>query len=89
MIRGDSSEVRVRLKQEGPNELPAQKKRSLLAIVLEVVREPTFIMLIVAGSLYLTLEECGHASRGRPRCGDRADQVFPWPTRDSLFALWA
>jgi Ca2+-transporting ATPase len=33
----------------------AQKKRSLLAIVLEIVREPMFIMLIVAGSLYLLL----------------------------------
>ncbi|HJX64142.1 MAG TPA: cation-transporting P-type ATPase, partial [Polyangia bacterium] len=54
-------EARVRLEQEGPNELPAQKKRSLLAIVLEVVREPMFIMLIVAGSLYLTLGETGDA----------------------------
>jgi Ca2+-transporting ATPase len=48
-------EARLRLDRQGPNELPVQKKRSLLAIVLEVVREPMFIMLIVAGSLYLLL----------------------------------
>ena len=48
-------EAQVRLDQQGPNELPAQKQRSSLAIVLEVVREPMFIMLIVAGGLYLLL----------------------------------
>ena len=32
-------DARGRLQQDGPNELPAQQKRRLLAIVLEVVRE--------------------------------------------------
>ena len=54
-------EARLRLEKHGPNELPAQRKRSLLAIVLEVVREPMFIMLIVAGGLYLLLGDASEA----------------------------
>jgi len=54
-------EARLRLEKLGPNELPAQRKRSLLAIVLEVVREPMFIMLIVAGGLYLLLGDATEA----------------------------
>jgi Ca2+-transporting ATPase len=54
-------EARLRLEKLGPNELPAQRKRSLLAIVLEVVREPMFILLIVAGGLYLLLGDASEA----------------------------
>jgi P-type Ca2+ transporter type 2C len=46
-------EARARLLQEGANELPVQRKRGLLAIGLEVAREPMFLMLVAAGSLYL------------------------------------
>jgi Ca2+-transporting ATPase len=46
-----------RLGLHGPNELPSQKGRSLLAIVVEVVREPMFLMLVAAGSLYLVMGE--------------------------------
>jgi Ca2+-transporting ATPase len=54
-LSGD--DVQERLRQEGPNELPAQKKRSLLTIGFEVVREPMFLMLVAAGSLYLLMGE--------------------------------
>jgi Ca2+-transporting ATPase len=54
-------EVRVKFEQQGPNEIPTQKKRGLLTIVLEVAREPMFIMLVVAGSVYLTLGETSDA----------------------------
>jgi Ca2+-transporting ATPase len=54
-------EAKLRLGQHGPNELPAQEKRSLLGIVFEVVREPMFILLIVAGSLYLLLGDASEA----------------------------
>src|SRR5664279_3799314 len=54
-------EARLRLAKRGPNELSAQKKRGLLTIVLEVVREPMFIMLIVAGRLYLLLGDTSEA----------------------------
>jgi len=50
-------DARARLEQEGPNELPTQRKRSLLAIGLEVAREPMFLMLVAAGSLYLLMGE--------------------------------
>jgi len=50
-------DARTRLEQEGPNELPAQHKRNLLTIVLEVVREPMFLMLVAAGVVYLLLGE--------------------------------
>jgi len=53
----DEEEARRRLEQEGPNELPTQKRRRLLAIVLEVAREPMFLMLVAAGALYLTMGE--------------------------------
>jgi Ca2+-transporting ATPase len=47
----------TRLQADGPNELPAQKKRNLLTIILEVVREPMFLMLVAAGVVYLLLGE--------------------------------
>ena len=55
------ADARARLQQEGPNELPAQKKRSLLTIGVEVAREPMFLMLVAAGSLYLFMGEPGDA----------------------------
>ncbi|HEX7505470.1 MAG TPA: cation-translocating P-type ATPase [Polyangia bacterium] len=54
-------EARLRLGKQGPNELPLQKKRSLLTLVLEVAREPMFIMLVVAGGLYLLLGDASEA----------------------------
>ena len=51
------SDARDRLKLEGANELPLQKKRSLLTIGLEVAREPMFLMLVGAGGLYLFMGE--------------------------------
>ncbi|MFH1331474.1 MAG: cation-translocating P-type ATPase [Actinomycetota bacterium] len=50
-------EARDRLEREGPNELPAERGRSLLAIAFEVVRQPMFLMLVAAGSLYLFMGE--------------------------------
>ena len=51
------AEARLRLDRDGPNELPSREKRGLLAIALEVVREPMFIMLVAAGGLYLLMGE--------------------------------
>lgn len=50
-------DAHARLQQDGPNELPVQQKRTLLTIVLEVVREPMFLMLVAAGVVYLLLGE--------------------------------
>ena len=43
----------LRLAEDGPNALPAGQRRTLLAIAGETVREPMFLLLLGAGSLYL------------------------------------
>jgi Ca2+-transporting ATPase len=45
------------LKHEGYNELPSSKKRNILAIAFEVVKEPMFLLLVACGSIYLFLGE--------------------------------
>ncbi|MEI7827102.1 MAG: cation-transporting P-type ATPase, partial [Euryarchaeota archaeon] len=53
-LRGLSrEEVKSRLDKEGYNELPSEKPRSILAIVLGVVREPMFLLLLGGGAIYL------------------------------------
>src|SRR5712692_282529 len=46
---------------DGPNELPSSKPRSLLAIGLEVVREPMILLLVAAGIAYLLLGDLREA----------------------------
>lgn len=58
-----STEAASRLKQDGPNLLPGSQPKSFLSIVLSVLREPMFLMLLVAGTIYLAL-------------GDRAEALF-------------
>jgi P-type Ca2+ transporter type 2C len=48
-------EALERLAQDGYNELPMAKKRTIFHILFEVVREPMFLMLIACGVLYLLL----------------------------------
>ncbi len=45
------------LKKEGYNELPSQKKQSLLSILLSVLKEPMLLLLLGAGTIYLLLGE--------------------------------
>ena len=47
------SEAARRLAAEGPNALPGGQRRTLLSIALETVREPMFLLLLAAGTLYL------------------------------------
>jgi Ca2+-transporting ATPase len=49
------SEAAARLAAEGYNELPVKRRRDTLAIALEVLREPMFLLLVAAGSIYLLL----------------------------------
>jgi len=57
-IGGLSADLaRERLHQEGPNELPSAKPRSVWAIAWEVVREPMFLLLVGCGLLYLMVGE--------------------------------
>jgi Ca2+-transporting ATPase len=48
-------QARENLAVDGYNELPGTKKRTFWHILLEVVREPMFLMLIACGLLYLFL----------------------------------
>ncbi|CAH1905318.1 hypothetical protein NTGHW29_510053 [Candidatus Nitrotoga sp. HW29] len=59
-IRGlTHTEAHWRLHAKGINELPATRSRNILAITLEVTREPMFLLVLIAGGalsfLQLTL----------------------------------
>ena len=56
-------EASRRFAQDGPNQLPGGTHKSLLTIALGVITEPMFLMLLVAGGIYLAL-------------GDRAEALF-------------
>lgn len=47
------AEAARRLAADGPNALPGGQGRSLLSIALETMREPMFLLLLAAGTLYL------------------------------------
>ncbi len=42
-----------RLAEDGPNALPGGQRRSLLSIAVESVRQPMFLLLLAAGTLYM------------------------------------
>jgi P-type Ca2+ transporter type 2C len=48
-----ATEAANRLAQDGPNALPGGQQRSLLSIALDTVREPMFLLLLAAGTLYM------------------------------------
>ena len=50
-----TDEARARLAAEGPNALPAARRGTLVAIALEVMREPMFLLLAAAAAVYLVL----------------------------------
>jgi P-type Ca2+ transporter type 2C len=54
-------EAADRLKQEGYNELPSTRQRSLFAIAAEVLREPIFLLLVACGAIYFILGDVQEA----------------------------
>ncbi len=56
-----SQEAALRLKAEGPNELPAAIKRSLAQRSWDVIREPMLLLLLVAGVVNFLLSKVGVA----------------------------
>ncbi|MFA6189089.1 MAG: cation-translocating P-type ATPase [Sulfuricurvum sp.] len=58
-----SYQATERLIQYGRNVLPGSEPKTLISLIFKVIREPMFLMLIVAGLIYLTL-------------GDRAEAAF-------------
>lgn len=55
------SEAAARLAAEGFNELPASRQRGMLAIALEVAREPMFLLLVAASTIYFVLGDLREA----------------------------
>ena len=61
-VRGlTESEAGGRLQSDGYNELPSAKPRSIWAIAWNVVREPMFLLLLGAGTVYLLLGDLEEA----------------------------
>jgi P-type Ca2+ transporter type 2C len=56
-----NQEAANHLKEQGYNELPTSKPRSILAMALEVIREPMFLLLIASGAIYLVLGDVEEA----------------------------
>jgi len=54
-------EAARRLKEEGYNELPPTQQRGIWTIMLEVAREPMFLLLVACGVLYLGVGEMKEA----------------------------
>lgn len=52
-----ATEAAQRLADEGPNALPGGQRRTWLRIVWEAAREPMFLLLFAAGTLYLVFGE--------------------------------
>jgi magnesium-transporting ATPase (P-type) len=48
-------EAAQRLRSEGYNELPATERRNFLRILVEVMRQPMFMLLMAGGAVYLLL----------------------------------
>ncbi|MEN6371330.1 MAG: cation-translocating P-type ATPase [Armatimonadota bacterium] len=61
-VRGLSYDEADRiLKEDGPNELPSAKPRSIFAIAAEVIRQPMFLLLVAGGIIYLLLGDLQEA----------------------------
>jgi P-type Ca2+ transporter type 2C len=48
-----AAQAAERLREDGPNALPGGQRRTLLSIAAETLREPMFLLLLAAGTLYL------------------------------------
>jgi Ca2+-transporting ATPase len=55
-------QAQARLRDEGFNDLPSSDRRTLLAIVADVLREPMFALLLGAGAVYLLLGDISEAA---------------------------
>ena len=56
-----SAAAAQRLQTEGPNELGLSQRRALSGIARDVLKEPMFLLLLVAGGIYLTMGDRSEA----------------------------
>ena len=54
-------EAAERLREEGYNEIPSTRRRSIVAIAFELVRQPMFLLLVGGGIIYLLLGDMREA----------------------------
>jgi Ca2+-transporting ATPase len=52
-----AEQAAARLRADGPNELAVDQTRSFLNLLLDVIREPMFLLLLGAGAIYLAMGE--------------------------------
>ena len=52
------AEAEARLQNDGPNELPSSKPRSVVVIAWQVIKKPIFLLLLACGAIYLFLGDC-------------------------------
>ncbi len=57
----DTQTALRRLREEGPNELGISQRRTLPDILIEVLREPMFLLLLGAGAIYFAMGDSGEA----------------------------
>ena len=50
-----AEQAAARLRTDGPNELAVDQTRAFLSLLLDVVREPMFLLLLGAGAIYLAM----------------------------------
>ena len=50
-----NAEAARRLREDGYNELPAERPKNIFIIALNVVRQPMFLLLVACGGIYLLL----------------------------------
>jgi Ca2+-transporting ATPase len=50
-----SAEAAEKIRTEGYNELPEAKKHGIFSIIVEVIKEPMFILLVASGLIYFVL----------------------------------
>jgi Ca2+-transporting ATPase len=55
------AEAEQRLAAEGSNTLPGARRRGLVAIAIEVLREPMFLLLVAGAAIYLVLGDVHEA----------------------------
>ncbi len=55
------AEAARRLQEEGYNELPSTKRRTVFAIGFDIVRQPMFVLLVVGGFIYFLLGDVREA----------------------------
>ena len=55
-------EAEERLREEGYNEIPSTRQRSIFAVAFELVRQPMFLLLAAGGIIYLVLGDVQEAA---------------------------